>query len=261
MADQFTNRTSYGLVGLTVAAGLVAIAATLVYFGGLADRSRELLAETYYGHSVAGLSAGSAVTFRGVQVGAVKKISFVGAEYDDAQGADREKIYILFSLDRDLLRFDNSGSAERTLERLIADGLRATVKANGITGLSKLELGLAGTSASPAPISWRPEHRCVPPEPSILESFSDAATALVNRLKKLDVDTVWSKIVKVADSSGELVDSAAALVTAQSGNVSSLLESLNRSAASLERLLNDIADNPSLLIRNRKPELLEETQP
>lgn len=260
MADRFSNRTSYGLVGLTLVAGLLAIAATLVYFGGLANHRRELLAETYYEHSVAGLSAGSAVTFRGVQVGEVKRISFVGAEYDDAVGADREKIFILFSVDRELLGFDNSGNAELVLKRLIGRGLRATVKANGITGLSKLELGISTASASPAPISWRPVRYCVPPEPSIFENFADAATVLVNQLKQLDVNAIWSKVANIADRSGELVDSAAGLVVSQRGNVESLIESLSRSAFSLERLLGELADNPSLMIRNREPLVLEETK-
>ena len=75
------NHASYTRIGLTVVIGVVAIVATLIYLGGMRGRGSEILVETYYDKPVAGLSVGSVVNFRGVKIGEVRELSFVGNKY------------------------------------------------------------------------------------------------------------------------------------------------------------------------------------
>lgn len=259
MAETKTNRANYIAVGLTIIAGLIAIFATLFYFGGLARQGDLIFAETYYNHSVAGLSVGSEVNFKGVKIGEVKEISFIGTKYDDAAEDDREKIYILFCAKREMLNLNHSNHAEETLRALIKRGLRATVSASGITGLAKLELSLHSEKATTERTSWLPRNICIPPEPSIIESFSDSATAVMNRLKNADLQSVFTNLNTIVENVAELTENSNELVKSERGNIEALIATLNRAAESLEQFAAKISDSPSLLLRSREAEALPET--
>ena len=73
-----SNHASYAKIGLTVMLGVAAIIGALVYLGGAWGSDDRVYAETYTDRSVSGLSVGSAVNFRGVKLGEVKEITFVG---------------------------------------------------------------------------------------------------------------------------------------------------------------------------------------
>lgn len=259
MAETNTNRANYITVALTIIVGLAAIFASLLYFGGLAGQDEVVFAETYYNHSVSGLSVGSEVNFKGVKIGEVKEISFVGAKYDEAAENDREKINILFCVKRNLLELKRGCRAEETLQSLIKRGLRATVSASGITGLAKLELSLHPDKAAAEKTSWLPRHICIPPEPSIIDSFSDSATAVMNHLKKVDFQSVFTNLNTIVENVAELTDNANDLVKSERGNVEALIATLNRAVESLEQFAAKISDSPSLLLRSREAESLPET--
>jgi len=67
-----------GLFVLVCAAGLVA---GLLYVGADVLRGEVVRVETYIDESVQGLSVGSAVLHRGVNIGQVERITFVQVEY------------------------------------------------------------------------------------------------------------------------------------------------------------------------------------
>ena len=74
------NHTSYRRIGFAVFSGAIAIVLSLIYLGGIRGRGDEILVETHYDKPVSGLSVGSVVNFRGVKVGEVREISFVGSK-------------------------------------------------------------------------------------------------------------------------------------------------------------------------------------
>ena len=74
------NQANYAKIGFAVAAGVAALVATLVYLGGALGKGDVIYAESYFDTQVSGLSVGSAVNLRGVKVGEVRAISFIGAE-------------------------------------------------------------------------------------------------------------------------------------------------------------------------------------
>ena len=213
------SKVGYFRIGLTAFAGLVAVVFSLVYFGGLGGGSEELLAETYSDRPVSGLSVGSDVNFRGVKIGEVREISFIGTKYD-VSGADNQKIYVLMAMKRKYLGLDPDEDPERLLKSLVDRGLRATVTSGGITGLSRIELNLPPEDMAiepPAPVAWSSEHLLVPPLPSLLENFSLSATRLMNQLNRTDFAGVFSNVASIVRQSESVVSNVQVMTSGLNG--------------------------------------------
>ena len=258
MVDE--NHASYAKVGATVLFGVLAIIATLVYFGGVGDKSHVLMAETYYDAAVSGLSIGSEVNYRGVTVGSVSDISFVGSLYDDAAEEDWQKVVVTIAFDTRKFRLADYEDSEERLRYLIDKGIRATVSSSGVTGLSKLELNIPKDPAELPPISWEPRYLCIPPQPSVLESITDMITRIANDIDDMDFAAAWSNVVSAADSMAALAANLNELVDSQKGNIAEAISGINGAANSINSLAIELKENPSLLIRGRQHERLPETE-
>ena len=257
MSDE--NHANYAKIGLTVVLGVIATAVALIYFGGAGDRSHELLAETYYTKPVSGLSVGSEVNFRGVKVGEVRDISFVGCQYDDVAEEDMQKIYILIAFNTRLFRLDEGESPLETLEFLIDKGLRATVTSSGVTGMSRIELNFPPNRLPDERISWKPEHVCIFPAPSILENFSDSATRVMHQINRMNFVETWSNVTEIAGSVARLAENANGLLEREQDRVSVILSNLEEASNSLREFAAELKANPSLILRSSDPEALPET--
>ena len=106
---------NYGRIGFAVVAAVAAIVGTLIYLGGAGGDNDVVYAETYYDNPVTGLSVGSDVNLRGVKVGEVREISFIGSEYEEADGRDVPKIYILIAFTARKMRRAQDEDAEEHL--------------------------------------------------------------------------------------------------------------------------------------------------
>lgn len=254
------NSPSYAKIGFIVVVGLAAIVAVAAYFLGYAKISTEMLVETYYDKPVSGLSVGSPVSFRGVKVGSVKSISFIGRDYPTASETDREKIHIVFSVDTELAGLGEGQDAAAALENKVRSGLRATLRTNGITGLSRLDLDYPSVLREQSPITWSPKNVFVPPEPSLLESLSDSLTKTANHLNRMNLPQLGSNVVATVEATSELTSNLNELVEYSSPDIKAILENLSMASASLRVFADEIRDNPSLLLRPREEEALEETK-
>lgn len=254
------NHANYAKIGFVVVASVSAIVATLVYLGG-ADAGKGIVyAETYSDSPVSGLSVGSDVNMRGVKIGEVKDISFVGSEYEEAVGRDIPKIHILMAISSRKMRRNDDEDPEDHLRDAVRRGLHATVTSSGITGLSKIELNFPRTEVEPQTISWRPRYVCIPPAPSMLESFSDAAAKFMNQINRMDFTTAWSNIAAVAEAAARVARNVDRFVADEKESVSSIVRALDEAAEKAKELVSELKDNPSLLIRANDPEPLEETR-
>ena len=254
------NHASYAKVGFTVIAGLAAVVAALLYFGGFTRGGDESLAETYYDSSVSGLSVGSEVNFRGVKVGTVKSIGFIGVDYPEATGADRRKIRIVMSFNNKLARPSDGASSLDAMRAFVKRGMRATVSPSGITGLSKIELNFPLIDADKeTKLSWVPEYFCIPPAPSMLEGFADSATKILNHIKDMDLASVCSNLASVVESSAKTVADISAIVESQRPGVDAIMTNLESASRAAKDLLEAVRDEPSLLLRSREYSPLPET--
>ena len=256
------NKPRYARIGFIVLAGAVAIAATLVYLGGFSGKDTQVIIESYYDKPVSGLSAGSAVNFRGVKIGEVKYIRLEGLQAGDLTTADAQRVRIFMSFD--LHKMGVRGrpppeEVEQAIGEYVARGLRASVVSSGITGLSRIELNMLDDPPPPAELTWTPRHPLIPPAPSLMEGFADAATKAMNQLNKMDFVSVWSNVQDVAASAARLARNFDALVEGQRATVGSRVRSVDAAAEKIEELARKLEENPSLLLRPADPEPLPET--
>ena len=258
------NHASYTRIGLTVVIGVAAIVAALVYLGGMRGRGSEVFAETYYDKPVSGLSVGSVVNFRGVKIGEVREISFVGNKYD-IEGLDNSRIYILMALDGCLLDDDGVSEEEFKMwarESVDGRGLRVSVVSSGITGLSRVEIDYHRLeNLDPvSPISWKPNHAYIPAKISLFDNFSVAATKVMNQINRMDFNAAWSNITAAVESLARATEGAKTMLETRQGDIDRLIDDLTETSASVKQLATEIRRNPSLLIRERVPRRLEETE-
>ena len=256
------NHASYARIGFAILAATVATVVTLVYLGGLRGHRNEIFVETYSDREVSGLSVGSSVNFRGVKIGEVREIDFVGNKYE-AKGADNLRIYILMALNpKKLGYFEDEGiAAKDAIAYLVKErGLRASVTASGITGLSRIECNLNRVATPAETFAWKPQHPFVPQKISLLDNFSDAATRVMNQINTMDLGAVWSNVNSSVSSMSKTVQTVQTMMETCQGDVEKVAENLSEAASSLKDLAEELKGNPSLLFRERRPEPLDETR-
>ena len=259
------NHANFAVIGFTVCLGVAAIVGTLIYIGGVFGNSNELLVETCYDKPVNGLSVGSTVNFRGVKIGEVREISFVGNKYEDVSNpADESRIYILMAVKPDAVGQDEGDSEAQVkafIKKMVVQrGLRVTVTLSGITGLSRVECDFHDDLPSYRALSWNPTHPFIPPKESLLDSFSVSATKVMNQINKMDLSAAWSNISTAVESLARVSESARMMVEARQGEIDQLMTSVTEAAQSAKELVNELKHNPSLLVREREYEPLEETK-
>ena len=260
------NHASYTRIGFTVVIGVVAIVASLIYIGGMRGEANVVYAETYYDKPVSGLSVGSVVNFRGVKIGEVKEISFVGDEYD-VEGVANSRIYILMALQCGTMNPENEtpAEAEAIIRQMVEKvGLRATVTTSGITGLSRIECDYHEMDGSAAmvvpPITWKPKHVYIPAKISLLDNFSVAATKVMNQINRMDLSAAWSNLNSAVESLARATEGAKNMLDARQGDLDLIIDDFSATSASLRDLASEVKRNPSLLIRERTMQRLEETE-
>ena len=256
------NHPNYAKIGFFILAGVALVVGTLIYLGGFGAAQHEFIAETHFSYPVSGLDVGSAVNFRGVRVGSVRRISFIGAEYDDIGNPhDRRQIYVELALDKRLFRFGGKEEhVNETLARLVERGLHATVSSSGVTGLSKIELNFPKIPREDEKISWRPKYIVIPPTPAFLQSATDSVTQLLDQLNRMDFVAAWSNVVEVTGSANVFLQDVTTLIQAQKGNMGEIMDNVREASIGLRAFTDEIRSNPAALLRTSTPDRLDETR-
>ena len=256
------NQPNYAKIGFFILTGAALVVGTLVYLGGFGNAQHEFLAETHFSYPVSGLDVGSAVNFRGVRVGSVRKISFIGAEYDEiGNPLDRRQIYVELALDKRLFRFGgDEARVHEVLNRLVERGLHATVSSSGVTGLSKIELNFPKIPREDEKVSWKPKYIRIPPAPAFLQSAADSVTQVLDQLNRMDFVTAWSNVVEVTGNANVLLQDVIALIQEQKGNVGEVMDNVREASIGLRAFTDAIRANPAALLRSSTPDQLDETR-
>lgn len=191
------QRRNYFRVGVFVALTLLLIVAAVIVLGGGALFRRTVTMETYIEESVQGLDVGSAVRYRGVKVGTVKEITFVGVAYNLAPSDPRffqvgQIVTVRMQIDLAAFRGGQStDQLEAIMRRLVSNGLRVRLASQGITGTSYLEVDYVPPERNPPlQISWVPDHYYLPSAPSVISRLSSAAEQVFTRLEEANIEQV-----------------------------------------------------------------------
>lgn len=193
-------KANYFKIGVFILSALtIAVVAIVVLSGGKWFRKHVVYWETYFDESVQGLAVGTPIKYRGVQVGTVDKIDFVGDEY----GSDLSK--------QDLLRYGRyvvvTGSATDVAPHLteeekqaaratkIAAGLRARLASPGVTGVVYLEVDYLDPKEYPVmEVPWKPQLAYVPSAPSTATVLGGALHNIARDLEKADIHKITSDL-------------------------------------------------------------------
>lgn len=260
------NQASYAKIGFFIVAGISLIAGTLVYLGGAKAKDGEFRAETFFSESVSGLDVGSAVNLRGVRVGRVARISFIGAEYEDVGREDRRKIYVELALDARQFRvMGDQRRPEQVLRDLVMPredrpGLHAMLSSSGITGLSHIELNFPKGPVREESHNWHEDKVLIPPEPSILQSAADSARNILNQIDQINIVAAWSNVLSVTQNASTALENLNATLSSEQGGISEIVGNVREASASLRDIMDEVKNNPSSLLWSRTPGRLEETR-
>ncbi len=198
-------KANYAKIGFFVLTGLVILIAGLMVFGSGTLFNKQLYVETYFDDSVQGLDVGSAVKYRGVTIGTVKEIGFVAAVYPQQADLSHEKrrpyryyryVRVLFSIDlKKHPRFTEEG-----LSQLVAHGLRAQMKMQGVTGVVFLDLDYRrDQQGADLAMDWKPEHFYLPSAPNAFAQVAESFQKVFARLDTLDIEGGIQKVVDMCE--------------------------------------------------------------
>jgi len=253
------TKANYFKIGLFVLAAVGLLIAGLIALSARELIRDTVLLETYIDESVLGLSIGSPVMQRGVQIGTVKAIRFVPQEYgpelhelsDTAFQAYNRYVLVIAEVDRAALpSLPHNNEVANVIRQCVADGLRLKISPQGITGIYYLEADYFDPERYPyMSVPWTPKHHYIPWAPSTLTSFTQSADRILHMLEQVDIKRLSESLdntlvaiqkiaadAEVAKTRQELAELiAAARQAVADADVPNLRADLGRLIGSLEK--------------------------
>jgi ABC-type transporter Mla subunit MlaD len=187
-------KANYFKLGLFVIGAVVVGVVLLLVIGSGRWFQPRITIETYFNESVQGLDIGSKVKYRGVVVGEVTKITFTYTRYQlDKPMSERLRYVLAEAQLQPQLLGGRSAAGDITSPQNAAleveRGLRIRIAPQGITGTNYLEIDYVNPEQNPPlPIDWVPVFTYIPSSPSTVAQFVNAASDIMDRLHRLDVE-------------------------------------------------------------------------
>jgi len=227
-------------LGLFTLGGVALLVTALLAFGARSYFEPTSEFETYIQGDVTGLAVGSAVELRGVRVGKVTHIDFSWTEYEPTQPS---YIVVEFEMRNDIAP-RSPGAGNDLLQTAIQRGLRARVKAKGITGTSILSLEYVNPIENlPVQVPWTPKYTYIPSAPGEFGELLASVEKTLHNLERLDFNAMNQLVLGDLKSAGRLLDKAGQLdFGSLSTNANSLLTDLRSSNTKLKSLIQDTDD-------------------
>jgi ABC-type transporter Mla subunit MlaD len=185
-----SQKPGYFRIGLFIVVALAILAAALIAFGGGQMFRPRIYIETYLDASVQGVDVGSPVKFRGVPVGRVSGINFTFNEYGSPSQVDRYNyVIILMEIDREMFPGMFSENLTPVIEKNVAQGLRARIEPQGITGMNYIEINYVDDpSQFPSlAVDWKPHYYYIPSAPGQLTNILDSINNIMRQLEQLNI--------------------------------------------------------------------------
>ncbi|MDF0676993.1 MAG: MlaD family protein [Nitrospira sp.] len=239
-------KANYHKIGVFLVLGLVTAIIAIVALSGGKWFKKVVYWESYFDESVQGLAVGSPIKYRGVQVGTVEAIDFVGDVYRAELGKEDLQRYGRYILVRgaaaDLA--PHLTEEEKKAERggRITAGLRVRLASQGVTGVVYLEADYLDPEEYPAlEVPWKPQAVYLPSAPSNLSILGTALHTIARDLEKADIHTIARHL-----------DSLVLEVTkvAKDTNMQALSSQTGRVLAELERIAQQgrlVLERPELI--------------
>ena len=231
-----SKQANYFRLGLFILASITVFVAIVLALSAGQLFKHTVVLETYFNESVLGLDIGSAVKYRGVQLGRVTSISFTWARYEQDKPRSQRRQYVLVEseVEAALIGSVVESDPER-LQQAVERGLRVRIAPVGITGTAYLEIDFVEGAPPPLPIDWTPQRLYIPSAPSSYNQIVRGAQNFLVKLDRLDVETL------IADAHRLLVTANAKLdqlpIDKLAGNAETTLREVRAAAVQLNKVL------------------------
>jgi phospholipid/cholesterol/gamma-HCH transport system substrate-binding protein len=206
-----SQRANYFKLGLFVIGAIAAGIAVLLIIGTGRWLKPRTTIETYFNESVQGLDIGSKIKYRGVAIGEVTRISFTYVKYEQDKPMNQRKRYVLVEgqLEPRLVggRAANDIASPQSSALEVERGLRVHLAPQGITGTNYLEVDYVELPAPVLAIDWAPQNIYIPSTPSTFTTLVSAATEVLDRLHRLDIESAIANLNKLLVTANERVGS------------------------------------------------------
>jgi hypothetical protein len=253
-------------VGIFAVLGAAILAAALFVFGIRSAFQRKYQAETYVVGDVEGLSKGSDVKLRGVVVGKVTEIGFSWKLYRDVPP---RCVVVRFTIEQGVTPVGAGEDPEAVLNRAVADGFRAIIQAEGITGTSIVALQTIDPKQyPPLSVPWTPRYYYIPSGPSAFGQILASLNRTLSNLATLDLKKIGESADRALDSAdaafrkiGQLdtpgisrdIHGVAAKVGSALGEYEGLGQDARRTLQAMQ--LDKLGPDADVLVKNTDAEL------
>ena len=233
-------KANYFRLGLFVLVALGLLFGGIVALGAGSWFKHGIVAETYFDESVQGVDKGSPVKYRGVQIGKVRRIGFVGWKYDLQSMKDPIQfgryVFAEIEITADFIIFKHG--AEEAIRERVESGLRLRIASGGLTGPVYLEADYYDPKLyPPLPIEWKPQHLYIPSAPSMRVQLTSAAESLAKQLEQLDLPKVSQDISRLVQNVDKAVTDLQ--IDRLREEALTLLTSLQQNSRQLNQLFTD----------------------
>lgn len=268
-----SNR-SYTVIGLFMLGAIVLLVGALLAFGGTRLLSDNRTAVIFFDQSVLGLSNGSKVLFRGVQIGSVKQVQL---RLDPDAGKARIGVTVEMNGNNTVM-MDGDPSGEATsIDTLVKQGLRAQLVVwSYVTSQLAVNLDFQPDSkpnfvADPDQLEY-PEIPAVPsqieqlkdtvsdlPWRDTLETVNDTMQSMVRLADDMDtlITTLGPSLTQTSDSARETMNAARTVIESSDAQISSTLvelrkltQNVNQQITSRDGQIDDLVSNAQRTSRN-----------
>ncbi|HMV57089.1 MAG: MlaD family protein [Nitrospira sp.] len=188
-------KANYHKIGVFIVLGLVTLIIAIVALSGGKWFKNVVYWESYFDESVQGLAVGSPIKYRGVQVGTVEAIGFVGDVYGAELGKEDLLRYGRYILVRgsvaDLSPHLTEEEKKAQHGGRITAGLRVRLASQGVTGVVYLEADYLDAQQYPTlDVPWKPQAVYLPSAPSTVSVLGAALHTIARDLEKADIHTI-----------------------------------------------------------------------
>ena len=231
-------KTHHFRIGLFVLAGALLLVVALLAMGLRTYLGKRDVFETVVTGKVENLSVGALVMLRGVTIGKVSSIEFIGTEYPDYK---QQFVLIQFRVPSGTVWSAETDQIQQLLDTEAAHGLRARVQGQGVLGASILALEYVDLKLYPVePIPWTPRHYYIPSAPSQLNRLISSMEINLSLLEKVDLSEVLNRAKTLIDTANRLAENVNQIDFKHVGtNAGSLIVELRETNRDLQQTLAD----------------------
>jgi len=233
-----STKTHHFRIGLFVLAGAGLFIGALFAMGLKAYFGQRDVFETYVTGKVENLSVGAFVKLRGVTIGKVSSIDFIGTEYPAFK---EQYVLIQFEVPKGTVWSAETEHVQQLLDTEAAQGLRARVQGQGFLGANIVALEYVDPKVYPAePIPWTPKHYYIPSAPNQFNRVFASLEKTLRHTQDLDLEAIMDRADTLIEAARRLAGNVNEIDFKQLGtNASSLIVEFRETNRGIQRTLAD----------------------